>query len=221
MAVTSLTTVKKRVISILFANRLSPYAGVISTPPSNSRYQSTTEIEDAALEADSVICLARMSTPGDPYAATWMSLSSALASGALIPAHTGAVIGVEVAIGSTYAPARFASSKAEIIAMQTHPDLYPDCERWAFIEGGILYHNGDNGKAWRSTFTKTGACQSPEQDELAVIALTLGTLPKDGAITPEIYSSGMAYAQWYINSQIKGMDVALPQVEQIESQLAA
>lgn len=220
MAVTSLTVVKKRVISILMANRLSPYAGTIPTPPSNSRYQSTTEIEEAALEADAVICLARMDTPGDPYRATWMSVSTPLASGQLIPAHTGAVGGVEVSVSDEYAPARFTSSKAEILAMQKHSTLYPNAERWAFVEDGILYHNGQFGRAWRSTFTKTSACQSPETDELAVICGTVASLTKDGSVTPEIYSQCAAYFAAYIN-MIKGVEVTLPKVETIENAIAA
>jgi hypothetical protein len=201
------------------ANRLSPYAGTASG--SNSRYQVTQEITDAILEFDSIIVQARISTPGDPYRNNWMSVSADIASGALIPPHIGAIVGLQVKVGSVYTDARFASSRAEILAMRAHPTLYPDAANWGFIEAEILYHNGDFGRVWRSTFTKSTVCQSPEQDELGVIAGAIGSLTKDGAVTPEIYSAGAQYAQWYINSQIKGQNVDLPEVEQIESRLAA
>jgi hypothetical protein len=221
MPSTSLTIVKRRVISILMANRLNPYAGTIPTPATNSRYQSTTEIEDAALEADAIIVQARISTPGDPYRNTWVSFTPDLAHASLIPAHIGSVGGVEVKVGSVYTPARFASSKAEILAMRAHPALYPDAKNWVWIENSELYHNGDFARVWRSTFSKSAACQSPEQDQTAVIALTLGSLAKDGSVTPEIYDAGTKYGMWYIQSVIKGQSVSLPEVEQIESALAA
>lgn len=222
MPAVSLLTVKKRVNAILMTNRLSPYAGVVGTGSvGNSRYQSDDEIQDTILEADAVICQARISTPGDPYRNTWVSFTADLAHAALIPPHIGSVGGVDVKVSTTYTPARFASSKAEILAMRAHPALYPDAKNWAFIEDAVIYHNGDFARVWRSTFTKSATTQAPEQDEMAVIAMTLGMLPKDGAVTPEIYDAGARYAQWYIQSVIKGLSVNLPEVEQIESQLAA
>lgn len=226
MATVSLIRVKKRVISVLMANRLDPYSGEIPTPASNSRYQSTEEIEDAALEADALIVQARISTPGDPYGNSWRAYSPSLANGALIPAHLGAITGAEVADGdidddASYQPARFTSSRAEILAMRAHPALYPDSKRWVFIEESIIYHNGDAARVWRPAFTKSDACQAPETDEMAVIAQTLAILPKDGAVTPEIYQAAAQYAEWYISTQIKGLNMALPNVEQIEQQLAA
>lgn len=222
MPSTNLQTCQKRVISILMANRLSPYAGVVGTGASqNSRYQVTQEITDAILEADAVICQARISTPGDPYRNTWVSFSADLAHAALIPPHIGSVGGVDVKVGETYTPARFTSSKAEILAMRAHPTLYPNAQNWAFIEDSQLFHNGDFGRVWRSMFTKSAACQSPEQDQTAVIAGAVGSLPKDGSVTPEIYSMGASYFQWYIDSEIKGKPVPLPEIQQIEQRLAA
>lgn len=221
MPSTNLQTVQKRVISILMANRLSPYAGTIPTPASNSRYQDNDEIKDAALEADTVICQARITTPGDPHRNKWISLTADLASGVLIPEHTGAIVGFQVKVGSTYTDARFTSSRAEVLAMRTHPTLYPNAQNWGFVEEGMLYHNGDFGRIWRSNFTKSDACQSPEEDQTAVIAGTLGSLPKDGSVTPEIYTMGARYFEWYIQTQIKGQPVALPEIQQIEQRLAA
>lgn len=222
MPATNLQTCQKRVISILMANRLSPYAGTVGTGSSqNSRYQVTQEITDAILEADAVICQARISMPGDPYRNTWVTFSADLAHAALIPPHIGSVGGVDVKVGSTYTPARFTSSKAEILAMRAHPTLYPNAQNWAFLEDAVIYHNGDYARVWRSLFTKSSVCQSPEQDQTAVIAGAVGTLPKDGAVTPEIYQMGANYFQWYIESVIKGNPVPLPEVQQIEQRLAA
>jgi len=222
MPATNLQTCQKRVISILMANRLSPYDGVVGTGSSqNSRYQVNQEITDSILEADAVICQARISTPGDPYRNTWVSFTPDLAHAALIPPHIGSVGGVDVKVGSTYTPARFTSSKAEILAMRAHPALYPNAQNWAFIEDSQLFHNGDSGRVWRSSFTKSAACQSPEQDQTAVVAGGLAGLAKDGSITPEIYTMGATYFQWYIQTAIKGQMVALPEIQQIERSLAA
>lgn len=221
MPAVNLTTVKKRVVSILMANRLSPYSGAVGTGQStNSRYQSDVEIADAILDADSVICQARISNPGDPYRNTWMNTTADLASGSLIPPSIGALGGVEVKVGSTYTPARFTSSKAEILAMRAHSALYPNAQNWAFIEDGMLFHNGDYGRVWRSTFTKSTVCQAPEQDEFAVIVGAVASLAKDGAVTPEIYQMSGQYFQVYLQ-MLRGESVALPAVETIENQLAA
>ena len=217
----NLQTCQKRVISILMANRLSPYAGTIPSPATNSRYQSLPEITDAILEADAVICQARISTPGDPYRNTWLSVSADIANGALVPPHIGVITGLQVKVGSTYTDARFADSRAEMLALRAHPTLYPNAKNWGFVESGLLYHNGDFGRVWRSTFTKSEVCQAPEQDQTAVVAAALGSLPKDGSVTPEIYSMGARYADWYITTQIKGQSMALPEVQQIEEALAA
>lgn len=204
------------------ANRLSPYAGVVGTGSGGkSLYQVNQEITDAILEADAVICQARISTPGDPYRNTWVNFSADLAHAALIPPHIGSVGGVDVKVGSTYTPARFASSRAEILAMRAHPALYPNAQNWAFIEDSQLFHNGDYGRVWRSTFTKSAVCQAPEQDQTAVIGGALGGLSKDGAVTPEIYTMGATYFQWYLQTQIKGQMVALPEIQMIEQKLAA
>ena len=219
MGTVNLLRCQKRVVSVLMANRLSPYAGTASG--SNSRYQVTQEITDAILEGDAIICYARMNTPGDPYRASWMEVTDDIENGALIPAYVGAQGAVEVAVGSTYLPARFTSSRAEVLAMRAHPTLYPNAERWAFIEDGVLYHNGDAGRIWVPQFTKSTVCQAPETDELAVIATSIACLPKDGAVTPEIYSLSGDYSRWYITTQIKGDRMALPEVEQIETRLAA
>lgn len=222
MPATNLLICQRRVISVLQANRLNPYGGVVGTGSSqNSRYQVTQEITDAILEADAVICQARISTPGDPYRNTWVSFTPDLAHAALIPAHIGSVGGVDVKVSSTYTPARFTSSKAEILAMRAHPTLYPDAKNWAFIEDSQLFHNGDFARVWRSSFSKSAACQSPEQDQTAVIAGALGGLAKDGSVTPEIYTMGATYFQWYIQTEIKGNQVPLPEVETIETALAA
>lgn len=227
MPAVSLQRVQKRIVSLLFANRLAPYSGLIPTPASNSRYQSLPELTDAILEFDGVIVQARMNIPGDPFRTTWMAISEDIQNGQLIPPHIGSAGNVEVGILDedtqeyTYTPARYASSRAEILAMRAHPTLYTDAELWAFTEDGTLYHNGDVGRIWRPQYTKSSVCQAPDVDELAVVAGTLGGLPKDGAVTPEIYSAGASYAQWYIASQIKGDRIALPEVEQIESRLAA
>lgn len=212
----NLQACQKRIHSILMTNRLSPYAGTVGTGSGgNSRYQSDQEITDAILEADAVICQARISTPGDPYRNTWVTTSADLAHGALIPAHIGSVGGVEVKVSSTYTPARFTSSKAEILAMRAHPTLYTDARNWAYVLDGQIFHNGDYARVWVSTFSKSAAPQAPEQDEWAVICGAISALAKDGANTPEIYGQCGAYFQAYLQ-MLRGESVVLPQVEVAE-----
>lgn len=210
--------VRTRVISLLMANRLSPYTDAVG---GNSRYPVKTEFTDTTLQVDALIIQARVSTPGDPHRSRFITSEDGLAHGAYITGHTGTHGDVDVAIGADYQPARYAKSRAEVISLVEHPAIYPNTERWAFVEDSRVFHNGDAARVWRSTFTKTDDCQAPEEDELAEVAGTLGFLPKDGAVTPELYDRGAQYFMWYIETQIKGKSVVLPEIEVIERQLAA
>lgn len=219
MALCDITRIRKRVISLLLANRLAPYTDAVQ---GNSRYSVLTEFSDTILEVDAMIVQARISTPGDPHRERFMTtFSPDLANGDLIPAHSGAHGDVDVKVGAAWAPARYAKSRAEVISLVEHPVIYPDCERWVFIEDSRIFHNGAAARVMSPTFTKTAVCQAPEEDELAEIAGALGMIPKDGAVTPEIHDKGAQFFTWYIETQIKGKNLILPEAEQIERQLAA
>lgn len=220
MGVCDITRIRKGVISALNANRLSPYAGTIPSPPSNSRYQDVAEFNDRILQVDALIVLARISNPGDEYRPIFITATGNLANGDFIPGHVGANGSIDIDAGSGFVPARYAKSRAEIIAIKKHPALYPDAKEWAILEDGQIFHNGNAARVWRSTFTKTSACQAPDVDELAEIMGTIGFLPKDGSVTPELYSTGASYFAAYIQ-MLKGEQVVLPEVEVIERQLAA
>lgn len=220
MPVADIARIRKGVVSALNASRLSPYAGTIPSPPSNSRYQDVNEFNDTILMIDGMCVQARIDNPGDPYRPAFITATANLANGDFIPAHIGANGSVDVAIGATFGPARYAKSRAEMIAIQTHPLLYPDAKRWAFVEDGQIWHNGDAARVWRSTYTKTAACQSPEVDEYAIKCGTIAGLVKDGSVTPELYGQCGNYFAVYLQ-MIRGGNVILPEVVTVERQLAA
>lgn len=207
-------------ISALLANRLAPYSGVIPSPPTNARYQDVNEINDVALQVDATCVNARISNPGDPYRPNFVTVTGNLANGDFITPHVGANGSVDLDIGAGFKPARYAKSRSELISIREHPTLYPDAANYCFIEDGQVFHNGNAARVWRSTFTKTAACQSPDVDELAIKMGTIGFLPKDGSVTPELYSTGANYFAAYLQT-LRGEQVTLPEVEVIERQMAA
>lgn len=214
------TVIRKRVVALLLANRASPYAGTVGTGSStNSRYQSDAEITDAMLEADAQVCLARMSNPGDPFRETWMTVASGLANGDRIPAFTGAVGDVDVDAGSGHVPAKYASSRMELIEIGDNPTLYPDADKYCFVEDGRVFHNAVNARVHYPSFIKSTVCQSPEADEAAVIAGTVSFLVKDGSSSPELFAAMAAYFQAYL-AMLRGEEVLLPKVEQFERMAA-
>lgn len=220
MGVCDIARIRKGVISALMANRLSPYAGTIPSPPTNSRYQDVAEFDDTILQVDAMVVHARISNPGDEYRPMFITATGNLANGDFVPGHIGANGNVDIDSGSGFKPARYTKSRAELIAVMAHPALYPDAEDWCFVEDSQIFHNGNAARVWRPTYTKTAACQSPDVDELAIKMGTLGSIPKDGAIQPEIYSAGANYFAAYLQ-MIKGEKVILPEVVAIERQLAA
>lgn len=220
MAIADIARIRKGVISALQANRLSPYSGVIPSPPTNSRYQDVNEFNDTILMMDGMCVQARISNPGDPFRPTFITATGNLANGDFIPGHVGAVGSVDLDSGSGFKPARYAKSRAELIAIRSHPALYPDAASWCFVEDGQLFHNANAGRVWRSTYTKTSACQSPEVDEYAIKCGTIAGLVKDGAVTPELYGQCGSYFAAYLQ-MLRGENVTLPEVETVERQLAA
>lgn len=218
MAVTDIATVRKRVISLLMANRLSPYGGVVGTGSStNSRYQSTQEITDAALEADSLIVETIIGTAGHPYASQFMVESPDIATGGLIPAHTG-VQGIVRVDGVV---ARLAGSQAEISEILANPTLYPNASKWYVINGNNIVHTGAVAKVTYPVFTPgTTVCQSPNVYESAVVAGAISLLAKDGSVTPELYGAMGQFFQRCLQ-MIAGMQTVLPPVEQAEQMMQA
>lgn len=207
--------VRRRVIAMLFANRLTPYTDTVPESGSgvNARYPRTQEFTDSILEVDALICQARASTPGDPYRSQWMDVTGPLVSGTIIPAHIGAKGNIEIDNGDGWIPARLANSREEMIEIINNPSLYSSLR--AFIEDNEILHNAKRARVRYPNFEKTDVCQAPDVDELAVVMGTLGSMPKDGAVSPEIYSVGAQYLQAYI-AMIKGEQVMLPEVAQFE-----
>lgn len=220
MGVADLTRIRKGVISVLQANRLAPYSGTIPSPFTNSRYQDVNEFNDTILMVDALCIQARISNPGDEFRPTFITATGNLANEDFIPGHIGSNGSVDLDIGAGFKPARYAKSRAELISIREHPALYPDAANYCFVEDGQLFHNANAGRVWRSTYTKTSACQSPDVDELGIKMGSIGFLVKDGSVTPELYSTGASYFAAYLQ-MLKGEQVVLPEVETIERQLAA
>ncbi len=182
----------------------------------NARYQSATEFDDTILQIDAQIILARVSNPGDPYAGQFIGASANIAHGGIVPAHIGAI--AKITVDGT--PSRQTASLAELIEVRSNPNLYPSAAARHFMEGGCLYITGTIGVVYYPTYTKTTACQAPDVDELAEVMGAIGALPKDGAITPELFTNSWNYYTAYLQ-KLEGKDVILPEIEQVERQLQA
>lgn len=89
-------TARSSVISILQASA-TPYATTVDG--SNQQYASSTEIDNAILNADGEVCTAICMTLGHPYAPQFSTESAALASGANITKNVGIVQKVTVLNG--------------------------------------------------------------------------------------------------------------------------
>ena len=87
----SLDTCKRQVIATLQASQT---AWGLTVDYSNAQYSSDTEILSAILQADGDICTAICNTPQHPYQTTFVNTSSALASGASLPARNGMILKV-------------------------------------------------------------------------------------------------------------------------------
>lgn len=220
MAVVNIVTVRKRVISLLLANRLAPYTDNVGN---NSRYPVLAEFTDTILEVDGMLIQARISNRDDPYRPQFMVESGDLANGAFISPHVGVngevIIFPEGEGGGTleFQPALQAKSRDEVQEMIAYPTLYPT-KLWAVIEEGQVFHNGGAVRVRYPSYTKTALCQSPEVDELAVICGTVGFLPKDGSVTPELYEAGYRYCTAY-EQRLRGIEIPLPEIQQIKRQL--
>lgn len=204
-------------MSLLFVNRLSPYTGTVGTGSGlNARYQDANEFNDTILEIDSQIILARVSSPGDPYAGQFIGASANISHGGIVPAHIGFIAKITV----DGVVSRQTTSLAELLEVKANAALYPNASAWHFMEAGCLYISGTVGVVYYPTYTKTAACQAPDVDELAEVMGTVGSLPKDGAVTPELYTTAMSYYMAYLQ-KLEGKDVILPEIQQIERQLQA
>ena len=153
-----------------------------------------------------------------------MTWATGLADGDHLPGFVGAIGHVDIDTGAAdeiYERARLFKSAEEAIEVKAYPALYPDADRWAFIEAGRIFHNGTSARVRYPAFTKTpSACQSPETDQTAVVFGAIHLLRKDGSVTPELYDKCEAFFTAYL-AMLKGENTIVPDITTIERQLAA
>lgn len=216
MPVVVIANVRIQAINLLLANRLAPNTDAVG---GNSRYPVLAEFTSTILRVDGILVQARISNRDDPYRPSFMSVTANLADGDFIPGHIGVdgEIIIDPTGGGTFQPALMAKDRDEVEEMKAYPALYPT-KLWGVIEGGQVFHNGSAARVRYPAYTKTGACQAPEVDELAEILGTVGMLPKDGSVTPELYSNCANYFIAY-EQRLRGVEVPLPEIQQIKRQL--
>jgi hypothetical protein len=218
MAVVSISRVRKRVIELLLAaGRGARYADAVAD---QKRYTVLQELTDAIVEADMLVCMAIIETPGHPYRAGFMTPSTNLATGDFIPAHVGGHGKVEIDNGSGYKGGRLASSREEVLEMIDQPSLYATGGRWYWVEDNEIVHNGSAAKVWYPSFTKTdAACQAHELYTAAVMVNTIPLLRKDGG-DPQFYDD-FAVMAGLAEARIRRGERTLPDIEQLKVELAA
>lgn len=213
MAKVDIVLVRKRVLEKLLASPLAArYTDAIGT---NAEYPMLAEITDTIIDIDALLILAHINVEGDPVRAEFMAEQVAKHGDYL---NIDGDIDVDPDGNGSFKPARYASSRAEIMEIIANPTLYPDAKRWVFVEDSRIFTPAKVVKVWHSNFVKGDVCQAPEFDTLAEIAGTISALEKDGGNTSFFARHGQ-YLDWHISNNIKGESQVLPDVEAIETSL--
>lgn len=218
MAVVSISRVRKRVIELLLAaGRGARYTDAVGD---QKRYAALQELTDAIIEADMQVCLAILETPGHPYASGFMTASSNLANGDILPAFVGALGKVEIdpTGAGTFRGGILAPSLDELLEVIHHASLFPTCTRYYWVEGNVINHSGSAARVYYPSFTKNdSACQAHEAYTLAVLCRALSVLRKDGG-DPGFYSD---YAQMadIAELKIRGKETTLPDLSRLRLEL--
>jgi hypothetical protein len=197
--------------------RSARYSGTVSATEGSARFEVLQEITDAIIEADMLVCLAVMDTPGHPYRVSFMTASSNLANEAYVPAHVGAHGDVQIDETGTgsFKGGMLAASKDEVLEVIQCPTLYANAKRFYFIEDSKLYHTGSAARIYYPSFTKNdSACQAHEAYTSAVIAGAVASLVKD--------ATGDEFALFYARQfesmlgMIREKLLAVPELQQYE-----
>lgn len=182
----SIATVEQLAIAEL--NAALTYTTVVTSP----RFY-TQQIADAALAADAMVCEAIMRNVRHPRRSAFYA-TQAVAHGATISAPSGDIASVQfVVTGGTRPGTRYANEwDAEEIEHEIrNVNALTEVEPHFAIVNGIIYHNAaailaiNGGSVVVNVivpqFTKTSACQAPDEYLQAVLCITLGLLfPVEG-----------------------------------------
>jgi hypothetical protein len=194
----TLSTVLGRLIAAVNAAPAATWATTISA--SNDARRNDTELTNIILAADARICAARASKVGDGYRSLFLSLSASITHGGTIPDHLGPIEQVTI---------KYVSADTDYKAGKFDASLsLADIERWRanvgtryvtahnaansalsgfyIRRGNQLFYTGADAKCLIATFTRSGACQSPETDEDMLLGLSLGDCLKEGDVGPFI-----------------------------------
>jgi hypothetical protein len=167
VAVADIVLIRKQVLEALI---LMPVAARYTDAlGSNSSMGVLQELTDKILIVDEAVCTDICMTPGHPYANKFMTLSAAFSSGDKVTEHIGIYGDVLVAPTNdiaTLGPSIAAKSREEILRMIDNATLYGGTSRNHFIEQNFIYHSGyqaaPSAKVYYPQFTKTAACQAPD-----------------------------------------------------------
>lgn len=182
----SIATVESDAIAEL--NAALTYTTVVTSP----RFY-TPQIASAALSADALVCEAIMRNKRHPRRTLYYA-SQAVAHGALLSTPSGDIADVQfVVTGGTRPGTRFGTEwdpeeiEHEIRNVNSDTEIEP---HYAFVNG-VVYHNGaaiqliNGGSVTVNVrvpqFTRTSACQAPDEYQQAVLCGTLALLfPVEG-----------------------------------------
>lgn len=200
MAVTRclLATVRGRMIAAVNAAPAATWTTTITAANDNRR--NDTELDNIILAADARICQAHAKKRGDGYRSLFLSLSASVTHGSELPDSLGTpeqILIKYVAADTEYKPGQFDSSLslADINRWRTnagtrygvaHDAASSVLSGFFRLESRQLFYTGADAKAQIATFTRTGACQTPETEEDMLLGLSLGDALKEGDTGPFI-----------------------------------
>jgi hypothetical protein len=178
----SLTVASSLVVAELNAN--TSYAATVTDP----RFYNS-QISDAVLAADADVVRAICNNPKHPRRQGFITTQSGVSHGAQLTAHAGPVEGVQFAITATTWTGTRPGSLAPREAID-FDNLNPRAKTLLpcryFIDGDTIFHNktgllaGDASAVSVNVaypaFTKTSACQSPDEMLLPVVHGALAIL---------------------------------------------
>lgn len=172
----SITVCRSQIIAVLDSNT----SGTRVYGTNNDPLVTTTEIDNAILNADAYVSQAIYETPGHPLLSSFRTTASVAHLG-LLPARVGSILSLTVngKIPTRY-PAReieYERANVQSLTLTTVESLYD-------IEGERLAHNGASGATvdYVPPFSVTSSCQSPDAYQPAVIAGALAEIrQKQGA----------------------------------------
>lgn len=166
----SITACRGQIIAVLDSNT----SGTRVYGTNNDPLVTTTEIDNAILNADAHIVQMIYETPGHPLLSTFRTTAS-VASGGLLPARVGPILGIIV---NSKVPTRYPAKEIEFERSNAQSLTLTTVESVYDIEGERLVHNGASSATidYVPVFSVTSSCQAPDGYAPAVVAGALAEI---------------------------------------------